>query len=853
MSCRSNNHLKSAHGLAAIQRKQPIKIKQKCHHNSFTKALNSGLICFSVGIVMGLPHSVSAETPAGIAVPAGTAVHAYDISSGSLEAALDQFSKQTGINVAFDAADVKGMTAQELKGSFTAQAGLDRLLAGSGLEAVTQAGGYAIRKSATAANQPTILPPVNVTAHSITGPTDGYMATKSYSATRTDTLLRDVPQSITVVTKDLIKDQNMLSMGDVVRYVPGVGISQGEGNRDAVIFRGNNSTGDFYVDGLRDDVQYFRDLYNIDRVEVLKGSNGMMFGRGGAGGVINRVTKEAGWTPITEISAQYGSFSQKRVTVDIGRAINEVAAFRLNAMYEHSNSFRNGVELERGGVNPTFTIKPSAQTKIVVGGEYFTDNRVSDRGIPSLLNSGRPADTHRSTFFGDPNRSPNSVNVWALNSLVEHAFDNGLTVRNRTRYASYDKFYQNVFSSGPATAQSATGTVPIQAYNDATQRDNIFNQTDFLYALNTGPIKHEFMAGVEYGRQVTDNFRNNGYFNNNFLNAGKTDTNVFFFNPISLTPLTFRPDPTGVTGTILGTPNSNNATANNHGVVEVIGVYLQDQITLHPQLKAVLGIRYDNFDLKFRNNNNGQLFHTNDGLISPRAGLIYKPIETMSIYGNYSLSYVPRAGDQLTSLTLTNAALKPEQFMNLELGAKWDIRPDLALTAALYQLERNNVIAPVIGSAAGTATMLVDGQRARGAEVGLMGRITPQWSVMGGYAYTDAEITRAITGANAGAVVAQVPKHTVSMWNRYDFAPWLGLGLGVIHRSSMYAQLDNTVLLPGFTRLDSAMFVRLNKTLRIQANIENIADIEYVASAHNNNNILPGAPRIYRLTVVANF
>ena len=826
--------------------------KRKRTHTPFLKTLRSGLICLGVSAVAVFPNGVLAESAASSAMSSGTAVQVYDIPPGSLEVALNQFGKQSGKTVSFDAAEVRGVITQELKGSFTPQAALNRLLAGGELEAVAQAGGYVVKKPVAAPNQPAVLPQVNVIAQTITGPTDGYMATKSLSATRTDTPLRDVPQSITVVTRDLIRDQNMLSMGDVVRYVPGVGISQGEGNRDAVIFRGNNSTGDFYVDGLRDDVQYFRDLYNIDRVEVLKGSNGMIFGRGGGGGVINRVTKEAGWTPITEISAQYGSFSQKRVAVDINRAINDVVAFRLNAVYEHSNSFRNGVELERGGVNPTFTIKPSAQTKIVLGGEYFTDNRVGDRGIPSfgtitsptpIVDSGRPADTHRSTFFGDPNRSPNSVDVRALTSLVEHAFDNGLTVRNRTRYADYDKFYQNVFSSGPATAESATGTVNIQAYNEGTRRDNIFNQTDFLYALNTGPVRHEFMAGVEYGRQVTDVSRNNGFFNNNFTNAGRTSS-VPFFNPISLTPLTFRSDPTG--GASGGTPP-----VNNHGVVEVFGVYLQDQITLHPQLKAVLGVRYDNFDLKFRNNNTGQLLHTNDGLISPRAGLIYKPIETMSIYGNYSLSYVPRAGDQLSSLNLTNAALKPEQFMNLELGAKWDIRPDLALTAALYQLDRSNVIAPVPNDI--TRTTLVDGQRARGAEVGLMGRITSQWSVMGGYAYTDAEIIRAITGAPAGAVVAQVPKHTVSMWNRYDFAPWLGLGLGVIHRSSMYAALDNTVLLPGFTRLDSAMFVRLNKTLRIQANIENIADIDYVASAHNNNNILPGAPRIYRLTLVANF
>ncbi|SEL52723.1 TonB-dependent siderophore receptor [Nitrosovibrio tenuis] len=816
--------------------------KRKRRRNLSNTALHATLICLGLSTAFAPPRSVAAESN----LSAGKAVQAYDISARDLEEALNLFATRAGIDLSFDAEEVKGKIAQALKGHFTVQAGLNKLLAGSGLEAIPQANGYIVKKSAvvaadsasvTAGDPPAMLTPIKVSASSVTGPTDGYMATKSFSATRTDTPLRDVPQSITVVTQDLIKDQTMQNMGDVVRYVPGVGVSQGEGNRDAVIFRGNNSTGDFFVDGLRDDAQYFRDLYNIDRVEVLKGSNGMIFGRGGAGGVINRVTKEAGWTPVNEVSAQYGSFSHKRIAVDVGRAINEVAAFRLNAMYEHSNSFRNGVELERGGVNPTLTIKPTAQTKIVLSGEYFTDNRTADRGIPSfgtragVVGSGRPADIDRSTFFGNAPNSPTHVDVWALNSLIQHTFDNNLTFRNRTRYANYDKFYQNIFANGMATAQDASGTVNIQAYNNATQRDNIFNQTDFLYTLNTWGIKHEFMTGVEYGRQVTDNFRDTGFFNNT-----ATSVDVPFFNPTTLVPVTFR---------------QNATDANNHGVVEVVGLYAQDQITLLPQVKAVLGLRYDNFDVNFVNNRNGQRFHTNDGLVSPRVGLIYKPIEPVSIYGNYSLAYVPRAGDQLSSLSLTNAALKPESFMNLELGAKWDIRPDLSLSAALYQLDRSNVIAPVPNDP--TRTMLVDGQRVRGAEIGLMGRITPQWSVMGGYAYTDAEITRAITGANAGAVVAQVPKHTVSMWNRYDLTPFLGLGLGVVHRSSMYAALDNTVLLPGFTRMDAAMFVRLNKVLRVQANIENIANVDYIASANNNNNILPGAPRIFRLTVVANF
>ncbi len=799
--------------------------------------LTAVMHCAVIGIGMStiaVSHSVVAESR--IVVQASEAPRmSYEIPAGPLEGALNRFAQQSGVGVSFDAADVKNINTSGLNGTFSIQEGLAHLLAGSSLEAAPQGGGYAVKKPSPAtAGAAAILPPINVSASTVTDPTDGYMATKSFSATRTDTPLRDVPQSITVITDDLIKDQTMQGIADVVRYVPGVVPSQGEGNRDAVIFRGNNTTGDFYVDGLRDDVQYIRDLYNIDRVEVLKGSNGMIFGRGGAGGVINRVTKEAGWTPIREIAAQYGSFSHKRIAVDIGQPINDIAAFRLNAMYQHSNSYRNGVDLERGGVNPTFTFKPTAQTKVVLSGEYFFDRRVADRGIPSFM--GRPANTHRSTFFGNAGNSPVTVDAWSLNSLIEHTFDNSLKVRNRTRYASYDKFYQNIYSNGAATAEDASGTVNISAYNDATERENLFTQTDLLYNLSTWGVEHELMAGVEYGRQVSDNFRNNGYFNNDFSPAGR-DTPVFFTNPTTFAPVAFRPD---------------SGTANNHGVVETVGVYLQDQITLLPQLKAVLGIRYDNFDMNFVDKRgSGNRFHTTDGLVSPRVGLIYKPFEPVSIYGNYSLAYVPRVGDQLTSLSLSNATLKPEQFMNLELGAKWDIRPDLSLTAALYQLERSNVIAPVPNDP--TRAMLVDGQRARGAEVGLMGRVTPQWSVMGGYAYTDAEITRQITGAQKGAVVAQVPKHTVSVWNRYDFTPFLGLGLGVIHRSSMYAALDNTVLLPGFTRLDAAMFVRLTKVIRVQANVENIANIDYVASAHNNNNILPGAPRIFRLTVVANF
>lgn len=662
--------------------------------------------------------------------------------------------------------------------------------------------------------------------------TKGYVGKRSITATKTDTLLRDVPQSISVATQELMKDQAVQNLGDVVRYTPGVGAAQGEGNRETFIFRGNSTTGDFFVDGIRDDTQYYRDLYNIDRVEVLKGPNGMIFGRGGAGGVINRVSKEAGWDPIREFTVQLGSYDQMRTTVDVGQAINETAAFRLNAMFEDGNSYRDGVGLKRQGINPTITLRPGENTKIVLGAEYFKDERIADRGIPSF--KGRPLRTNASTFFGNASNSPTDTEVQAYSALIEHAFDNGVTLRNRMRYADYDKFYQNVF---PGAVNTAGTAVSISAYNNATQRQNLFNQTDLLYTLNTGTVQHQLLAGMELGRQETDNFRETGFFNN-----VATTVNVPINNPVTNTPITWK---------------QNATDASNHVRNTITALYLQDQIKFTPKLEAVVGLRHDQFETDFRNNRiaagvSGHEISTDDNLLSPRLGLIYKPVEPVSIYTSYSISYVPRAGDQLASLTLTNKSFDPEKFKNLEVGTKWDINPDLAFTAAIYKLKRSNVAVP--DPVNPTMTILVDGQETKGLEIGINGNITSAWSVAGGYAYQHAEITKAQSASiPAGSVVAQVPRSTFSLWNRYDFNETWGAALGVISRTDMYAANDNTVTLPGYTRLDGAVYAKIDKNLRLQLNVENLLDKEYFLYANSNNNITPGSPTAARLTLIANF
>ncbi|CAH1904995.1 Ferrichrome-iron receptor [Candidatus Nitrotoga sp. HW29] len=677
----------------------------------------------------------------------------------------------------------------------------------------------------------TTLPVISVSAKSSpTNTSTGYTVTSTTTATKTNTPLLDTPQSISVVTQAMIKDQAIQSMADTVRYVPGMGISQGEGNRDALVFRGNRSTGDFFVSGIRDDVQYFRDIYNIERVEVLKGPNGMIFGRGGSGGVINRVVKEADWRQVRELTVQAGSFDTKRVALDVGQGVNDVAAVRLNTMYENSGSFRNGVDLKRYGFNPTVTFMPSEQTKVVLNAEYFKDERTADRGIPSL--NGRPLKTNASTFFGDPDRSNADTELKAVNGLIEHKFNNDVMIRNRTRYATQDKFYENVYPS--ATVQSASSTVAISAYNNVTKRDNFFNQTDLLFSLNTGPVKHDMVVGLEIGHQDTDSTRNTGYFNNT-----ASSVTVPINNPITNVPLTYRLAATD---------------ADNNSVTKQTSLYVQDQIKLLPQLQAILGVRYDRIEVDFINKNpaNPLALNVKDNFFSPRAGLVYKPIDTVSIYTSYSLSYVPRAGEQLTSLSVTNAALEPEKFKNVEVGAKWDIRPNLALTTALFQLDRTNVIIPDPNNAA--ISHLGGGQRNKGFELGLAGRITPEWSVMGGYTYQDGVITNTLSStAKEGAVLAELPKNTLSLWNRYDINPRWGIGLGVINRSAMYTSTDNTVRLPGFTRVDAAVYAKIDKNLRAQLNIENLLDRNYYASAHNNNNISPGSPLAARISLIANF
>jgi catecholate siderophore receptor len=350
--------------------------------------------------------------------------------------------------------------------------------------------------------------------------TVGVYANSTSVATKTNTPLINIPQSVDVLTNSFIKDQSFQSIDDTVRYVPGVVPQQGEGNRDELVTRGVDSSANFFVNGFRDDVQYFRDLYNTQSIEVLKGPNALIFGRGAGGGLLNRTLKEADWSNVREVTAQTGSWADRRVAADVDQGINQNVAARFNAFYEQSDTFHDCGPFERYGINPTVSFWLDDATKVKLSYELYHDERLADRGNSSQstdkpltaanaaaarFNPATPFVSNWSTFFGSPTYKGTYANVQTGMAFIEHDFGNGLSVKNGTIYASYLRSYRNIYPGNGALsgAVNIAGTsMNLAAYENATNRNNLFNQTDFTYKTVTGPVRHTLTFGTEFGLQA---------------------------------------------------------------------------------------------------------------------------------------------------------------------------------------------------------------------------------------------------------------------------------------------------------------------------------------------------------------
>ncbi|MEI6640548.1 MAG: TonB-dependent siderophore receptor [Novosphingobium sp.] len=654
----------------------------------------------------------------------------------------------------------------------------------------------------------------------VTGVADSYHADTA-AGVKAPTPLIDVPQTVTVLTRQQLDDQGVSQLGDALRYVPGVVLGQGEGNRDQIVLRGQNTTADFYLDGLRDDTQYYRSLYNIERVEVLKGSNALLFGRGGGGGVINRVRK----TPSLSgkslgANAAVGTFGEFALAADLNQPLSQTVGLRLNGTYEEFDNHRQDFHGRFFGVNPTLAFTPSSATRIDLSYNYDDDRRTADRGIPSL--GGMPLEGYRDTFFGRKDTNVAAVKAHIVEARLAQQLAESLTLTLAGQYSHTDKYYGNIFAAHAVDA--ATRTVSLSAYNSAVLRKSWIGQANLTWQGKTGPIGHTVIAGIEGADQATNARRSEGVFA-----GGLGSATVALADRLAIPGVTF------------GAPSRST-----YAKVTTFSAYVQDQIELAPFLQIVGGVRYDAFKISADNLLTGTSAERSDHKWSPRAGVIVKPRRNVSLYASYTRSFLPQSGDQFSALDAVQATLAPEAFRNLELGAKWDVTPTLALTAAAYRLDRENsrFNDPVTG-----LPQLSGKTRTRGIELSATGKILPEWQVSLGYTMQDGKVRSSTTAAPAGRSLALLPESQIALWTRYDVRKNLGFGLGVTHQASSFTTVSNAVTLPAFTRVDAAVFYTLSKSVSIQLNVDNLLNDQYFPTAHTDNNISTAQPRSAQLAV----
>ncbi len=639
--------------------------------------------------------------------------------------------------------------------------------------------------------------------------TPGYSVVVSSTATKTNTPLRDIPQTVAVLSRELLRDQNAQSVADAVKNVPGVTIAQGEGNRDQVVLRGISSASDFYVNGIRDDQERFRDLYNVESIDVLQGPAAVLFGRGGAGGIVNFVTRKPARGLPSEITLDVGDYGHKRAVAQVGGSIHDLATFRVSAMGENSRGFRDAYFLRRYGINPTAGFDlPNGN--LTVGFEHLKDHRLADRGIPSQ--SGRPVAAPPSQLFGSADQNVARSGVDSVAATFENRF-NGATLRNTFQLGRYDKFYANVY---PGSAVNAAGVFTLSAYDHRIDRTNIFNQTDLIGSFNWGGMRHTVLAGAEVGHQFQDETRH----------TAASIPNVTLTNSIRNANFDAVP-----------------LTIDRHADSNIAAGYLQDQLAVAEHWKAVLGARLDWFKVDVAPLSRA------DKALSPRVGLIYQPNSSASFYASYSYAFLP-SGQNL-GLAVNTAQLSPENAKNYEAGAKLDLMANrLNLSAAIFRLDRNNVKNTDPNDP--TRLVLTGQQRAEGLTLTAAGNVFRQWRIYGGYSNVNARVTANTASAPAGRKVGLAPRSQVTFWNTIDMTERLGAGFGIVGQSKMYASFSNQVELPGFAQIDAVMYYR-RQGYKIAVNIDNLFDTRYYATANGDNNISPGAPRSLRISFTTTF
>ena len=648
------------------------------------------------------------------------------------------------------------------------------------------------------------------------------------NALKTPVAVLNVPQTVSIITDEDIRKQGFRQIGDIIRYTPGVNTSQGEGHRDSIVFRGNRSTADFFQDGVRDDVQYYRSLYNVEQVEILRGPNALLFGRGGTGGALNRVTKKAviGDT-FGAIDFGLDDFGANDIALDYNATSSLNSAFRLMIHSDVLENHRDFYYGDRLGINPTIAIQVSDRTTLDLSYEYADHERYIDRGIPT--ENGKPVERFSKITFGDSTLGNlTSLEADIFRAILSTNFSNTTKGNLAIVSSKFKKIYQNYYASGYTAGESV---VTIDGYNDPTERENTILSANLINELEIGSITHTLLFGLEMIDTINKNKRYDTYWSTN-----KSDKETFKITR----PMSFLVNSAGIATNNDFTADLNSQTQSD---IEVTSIFFQDQIDVTKKLKLLIGGRHDIFDITVKDLKNDSAQSRVDKEFSPRAGIIYKPIDNVSLYYSYSESFLPRSGEQFKSLSATSATLDPDIFESSEIGIKMEVSDHLSFTAAYFD---STQLRAARDSISGETSEII-GLQVNGLEFEVKGEINNRMSIVFGYTSLDGKTSK-------GGEPREIPDHTLSLFTTYKVSEKFGWGLGIIQQGESNIVNDKSDLfLPEFTRVDLGAYYQITDGLNIQLNIENLTDELYFPHSHSTHQVSVGEPLSVRVSARKTF
>lgn len=656
---------------------------------------------------------------------------------------------------------------------------------------------------------------------------EGYIVDNSTTATRTDTPILEVPGSIQVVPQQVIQEQNALRLPDIFRNVSGIGEEGGFGDAlDQFNIRGFTATGQIFRNGIRVPNAFspLVETENLERVEILKGPASVLYGALEPGGIINLVTEQPLDDPRYAASLSVGSFGLLRPAFDLTGPLNadETLLYRINAVYETGERWRDfDTDIDRFYVSPVLTWRISDRTNFTIDGEYFNDERPVDRGIPAV--GDRPADIPRDRVFGDPDDFIRTES-YSLGYQLEHELSDDWRVRNAFRYLQTDSVNLRL---DPRSLDEETGILTRAFnFNDPLEESYIV-QTDLVGEFVTGSIEHTLLFGVDYTHQYQ-------HFETFF---GDATAPINIFDPVYEE---------------LDRPSLSDFIVPGFDIIsDSVGIFLQDQIDLTDDLILLIGGRFDFIDQESIDLESNSTTAQYNEAFSPRIGIVYQPIEDLSLYASFARSLTLN-----DSVQADGSFLEPIRGTQYEIGVKGELLDGrLLATLATYNLTRTNIGVPDPDNI--EFSIPTGEQRSRGIELDVLGEILPGWNVIASFGYIDAEVTEDGGSELEGNRLRNVPDYTASLWTSYEIQSGdlagFGFGAGIFYIGNRAGDAQNTYELPSYLRTDAALYYQRDNW-QVALNVKNLFDVEYFESVNSGRLFIePGAPRTVVGTVSVEF